>query len=117
MRVLVAVHDLMFTSKINAAGRGHELVWLPRGTAIADKVREVKPDVLVVDLGNASLKAPEAIRAVKADAATKGVHVIGYTGHTEESIIQAAHDAGADQVMSKGEFTRRLPELFTATAR
>lgn len=112
MRILVAVHDLMFTSKINAAGKGHELLWLPRGTSIVDKVRELKPEVLIVDLGNANLKGPEAIRAVKADEATKSIVVLAYTGHTEESAIQAAHDAGADQVMSKGEFTRRLPELL-----
>jgi DNA-binding response OmpR family regulator len=117
MRILVAVHDLMFTSKINAAGQGHELLWLPRGTPIIDKVREVKPDVLLIDLGNAKLDAPASIRAVKADEATKGVLVIGYVGHTEEAVIQAAHDAGADQIMTKGEFTRRLPELLKAPAR
>lgn len=112
MRILVAVHDLMFTSKINAAGKGHELLWLPRGTAIVDKVRELKPEVLIVDLGNANLKGPEAIRAVKADEASKSVVVIAYTGHTEESAIKAAQEAGADQVLSKGEFSRRLPELL-----
>src|SRR2546425_1225762 len=114
MRVLVAVHDLMFTSKINAAGKGHEMLWLPRGTSVADQVKEKKPEVLLIDLNNAALKAPEAIRAIKADAETKGVHVIGYVGHTEEAIIEAARAAGCDQVMTKGEFARRLPELLGA---
>src|SRR5438045_1168347 len=114
MRVLVAVHDLMFTSKIHAAGKGHELVWLPRGVSVAEKAKEARPDLLLIDLGNAALKGPDAIRALKADPDTKGVHVIAYVGHTEEGLLEAARAAGADQVLSKGELARRLPELLGA---
>ena len=112
MRVLVAVHDLMFTSKIHSVAKGHELIWLPRGSSVAEKVKEHKPEVLVIDLGNAALKPAEAIAAIKADAETKGVHVLGYVGHTEESVIAAAKAAGCDEIFSKGEFSRRLPELL-----
>jgi DNA-binding NarL/FixJ family response regulator len=112
MRILVAVHDLMFTSKINSVTKGHEVSWLPRGSSVVEKVKELKPEVLVIDLGNANLKAAEAIAALKADDATKGVHVLGYVGHTEEAVIAAVKAAGCDEIYSKGEFTRRLPELF-----
>lgn len=112
MRILVAVHDLMFTSKINSVAKGHEVAWLPRGTSVQAKAKEWKPEVLLIDLGNAALKAAESIAALKADPETKGIQVLGYVGHTEESIIAAAQAAGCDQIFSKGEFSRRLPELL-----
>jgi DNA-binding NarL/FixJ family response regulator len=112
MRVLVAVHDLMFTSKINAAAQGHELVWLPRGASVLDKAREARPDVVLLDLGGKHFDAVAAVRALKADEATKGIVVLAYVGHTEEALIEGAKAAGADQIFSKGEFSRRLPELL-----
>ena len=112
MRVLVAVHDLMFTSKIHAAAKGHELSWLPRGSSVAEKVREAKPELLLIDLAAPALKAVEAIAAIKAAPETKDVHVIGYIGHEQADAIAAAKAAGCDEVFSKGEFARRLPELL-----
>ena len=41
--------------------------------------------------------------------------MIGYVDHTREDLIAAARAAGADHVMSKGEFARRLPELLDNT--
>jgi len=38
--------------------------------------------------------------------------VIGYVDHTRADVIEAARAAGCDQVLSKGEFARRLPELL-----
>ena len=42
----------------------------------------------------------------------KGVTVIGYVDHTRADVMEAARAAGCDQVLSKGEFARRLPELL-----
>ncbi len=94
MKILAAIHDLMFSSKVNAAARGKAISWLPRGTPVAEHVAKEKPDVLLIDLASPALNAVEAVR------------------HTREDLIAAARDAGADHVMSKGEFARRLPELL-----
>ena len=112
MKIAAAIHDLMFSSKVNAAAQGKTVAWLPRGQAVAPWVAEQKPDVLLIDLGNAKLDAVAAIAAVKGAPETKSVVVIGYIGHEQAETIAAAKAAGADQVMSKGEFARRLPELL-----
>ncbi len=52
-----------------------------------------------------------AIRTIKSSE-SKATVVIGYVDHTREDLIEAARAAGCDQVMSKGEFARRLPELL-----
>jgi CheY-like chemotaxis protein len=114
MKILAAIHDLMFSSKVNAAAKagGASVSWLPRGTSVAEQVAKEKPDVLLIDLGSPALGAVEAIRAIKAAPETRGVVVIGYIGHEQAEAIEAARAAGADRVMSKGEFARRLPELL-----
>jgi DNA-binding NarL/FixJ family response regulator len=110
MTVLVAIHDLMFSSKVTAASRGKPVAWLPRGTKIVDHVKATKPDVLLVDLASPALDAVNAVRALKGEGVQ--LVVVGYVDHTREDVIEAAKAAGVDQVMSKGEFARRLPELL-----
>jgi DNA-binding NarL/FixJ family response regulator len=111
MKILAAIHDLMFSSKVTALARGKPIEWLKRGTKVTEQVTASQPDVLLIDLGSPQLDAVNAIREIKSGAC-KGCTVIGYVDHTREDLIEAARAAGCDQVMSKGEFARRLPELL-----
>ena len=111
MKILAAIHDLMFSSKVNAAAQGRPITWLPRGSKVAEQVQAQKPDVLLIDLASPQLDAVNAIREIKSGE-SKGTVVIGYVDHTREDLIEAARAAGCDQVMSKGEFARKLPELL-----
>jgi DNA-binding NarL/FixJ family response regulator len=100
---------MMFSSKVNAAAQGRAITWLKRGAKLADEVAREKPDVLLIDLGAPQLDAINAIREIKQSAP---ITIIGYVDHTREDVMQAARSAGCDQVLSKGEFARRLPELL-----
>ena len=112
MKIAAAIHDLMFSSKVNAAAGAQRVAWMPRGASVAAFVAEQRPDLLLIDLGNPKLDGAAAIAAIKAAPETRDVVVIGYIGHEQVDAIAAAKAAGADQVMSKGEFARRLPELL-----
>ena len=70
-------------------------------------------DGALFDFGVASpqLDAINAIREIKSGD-SKNTTVIGYVDHTRADVIEAARAAGCDQVMSKGEFAKRLPELL-----
>ena len=35
MKIAAAIHDMMFSSKVNAAAAGQPVAWLPRGTPMA----------------------------------------------------------------------------------
>ena len=111
MKVLAAIHDQMFSSKVNAAARGKKIDWVPRGADVAGAVKAQKPDVLLIDLASQKFDAIGAVKEIKAGEC-KATTVIGYADHTREDLIEAARAAGCDQVMSKGEFARRLPELL-----
>jgi AmiR/NasT family two-component response regulator len=111
MKILAAIHDLMFSSKVTANARGKPISWLPRGTKVAEHVAATRPDVLLIDLASPQLDAVNAIREIKSGEC-KATTVIAYVDHTREDLIEAARAAGCDQVLSKGEFARRLPELL-----
>ena len=72
MKILAAIHDLMFSSKVNAAAQGKPIAWLPRGTPVAEHVAKEKPDVLLIDLAAPALNAVEAVRAIKSSPETSG---------------------------------------------
>ena len=61
MKILAAIHDLMFSSKVNAAAGGRPITWLKRGTKVADEVAREKPDVLLIDLAAPQLDAVNAM--------------------------------------------------------
>ncbi len=111
MKILAAIHDLMFSSKVTASAQGRPIEWLKRGTRVAEQVAATKPDVLLIDLAAPQLDAINAIRDIKSGDC-KGTTVIGYVDHTRADVMDAARAAGCDQVLSKGEFARRLPELL-----
>src|SRR5207237_3896146 len=109
MKILAAIHDLMFSSKVNAAAGGRPITWLKRGTKVVDEVAREQPEVELLALASPQLDAINAIREIKKGG---NVTVIGHVDHTREDVISAARAAGCDQGTSTGEFARRLPELL-----
>jgi hypothetical protein len=51
---------------------------------------------------------------VRAAKAAGGVRIVGFLGHLEVGLARAASDAGADEVLSRGELARRLDEVLRA---
>jgi hypothetical protein len=107
--VVVAVRDLVFRSKIHAAAgqAGVEVQLAPRGTPLAEAVRDAPGATLLVDLGEAGVV--EQIAEAKRVA---GVRVVGFLGHLEAERMAEARAAGADEVLTRGQFVARLPELL-----
>jgi CheY-like chemotaxis protein len=100
----------MFSTRLrDAAGRlGHECVVVGRAADVTDRLDGA--DLVVIDLmvpGGGALEAVEAARAA-------GVTVVAYGEHVRADVLQAARDAGADDVWTRSEFTRRLPALLGA---
>jgi DNA-binding NarL/FixJ family response regulator len=112
--VIVAVRDLVFRSKIHAAAAqlGVTVQLAPRGTPLADAVRDVPGATLLVDLGE-----PGVVEQVAGAKQIAGVRVVGFLGHLEDGKMAAAVAAGADEVLTRGQFAARLPELLRAGAR
>jgi glyoxylase-like metal-dependent hydrolase (beta-lactamase superfamily II) len=112
MPVLVAVRDLVFRSKIQAAAErlGVPVRLLPRGTPLSEAARTVEGDgTVIADLGE-----PGALDEVRLAKRAGRVRVIGFLGHLQTDLARAAEEAGVDEVLSRGQLVQRLDELLLA---
>src|SRR5919204_1052584 len=104
--ILVAVRDLLFGSKIDAAAKrlGVEVVWAPRGVPLSHVAAERRPSVILADLGERG--ALDELRAVLEQAPT--THVVGFLGHLEAELMDAARGAGVAEVLTRGQLAASL---------
>ncbi|MGH7179313.1 MAG: hypothetical protein ACREJC_18195 [Tepidisphaeraceae bacterium] len=99
---LVFVRDLMMGSKIRAAaGAGAAVRFVRSPDELVGGAR------LIVDLNQ-----PGAIEAAIAWQAATAGQTIGFVSHVDQETIERARKAGIGQVLSRSEFTARLPELL-----
>ncbi len=116
--VLVGVNDLFFSAKIT--GPANLLVVPMKCFPSCDRVlaaaREASPPLIILDLESVGGDSVSLIRAVKSDEGLKGARVVAFGRHTNAETLQAANDAGADQVMPRSDFVQVLPDLLRACA-
>jgi CheY-like chemotaxis protein len=113
--VLVAVDDLLFSSKIRAAGAraGATLVFARTPAEILQQARATAPRLVIFDLNSATSDPVATIRALKADPALARTRTIGFVSHVRTDVIAAAREAGADEVLARSAFAARLSEILS----
>ena len=112
-RVLAAVSDLMFVSKIAAAAKQagctaeffRDAETLTTAAAGSDRI-------VIVDLNNNSLDAVALIARLKASPATRQATVIAYLSHVQHDLKREAEKAGADLVLPRSVFSQNLYDIL-----
>lgn len=106
---VIAVQDLMFQPRIEAAARtlGFETV-IADDPLSARNALARRPAIAIVDLQAATLDADAVIRAARAI----GARVLAFGRHTEPAVLRAARQAGADQAVSRSQLVEELPALI-----
>ncbi len=112
--ILVAVRDLMFSSKIDAAARrvGAQVAWAPRGVPLAAAVVDRNPGAVVADLGEPG--ALEALREVR--SVRPAVRIIGFTGHLRTDLLNEARALGIEEVLTRGQLSASLDDVLLRAA-
>jgi hypothetical protein len=95
--IVVFAPDLMDRSRISAALPHAQFV------AAADQLHDAAPGALLL----VDLHRPGVLAAIPALRQT----VIGFASHVDDSLLQAARDAGCAEVLPRSRFFRRLAEL------
>src|SRR6266498_5462158 len=110
MKALGCIRDLMTPTRVREAARrhGHDCQIVTKAADVAGNLGGA--DLVVIDL---MVPGGGALEAVSAAAAT-GVTVVAYGEHVQAEVLQAGRDAGADEVLTRSEFTRRLGALLEA---
>jgi PleD family two-component response regulator len=113
-RVLGAVEDLLFKSKISetASQLGIEAAFPRSPKKLLDALRESPPDLLVLDLNSARFEPLTLLRDVKSDETPRDVFTVGFLSHVQKDLAVAAREAGCDRVVARSAFTRDLPRIL-----
>jgi DNA-binding NarL/FixJ family response regulator len=111
MIVLAHGVSLFFFAKVKEAARraGATLILGNADAPLEREAERARPSLVLVELERADLSQ---IEALKRRRDLPGVRVLGFASHVDEALLAAAREAGCDEVLSKGELTRRLDGLL-----
>ena len=106
---------MFFASKIRAVAEavGAEISFPRSQEALIQKAREVKPQLIIVDLHNQKLEPATLAMVLKADNEFRSIPLLGFFSHVETELQQNALAAGFDRVIPRSVFARDLPKLLT----
>ncbi len=113
-RVLAAVEDLLFKSKISETADvlGVEARFPRSKGKLLEALLESPPDLLILDLNSARFDPLEVLQTVKSNDATKDLPTVGFLSHVQKDLAVAARESGCDKVMARSAFTKDLPKLL-----
>lgn len=92
------------------ARRDHEITIAVDGQEALDKVKEEKPELILMDMSLPVMDGWEATRRLKADEETKMIPIIALTAHAMASDEEKAREAGCDDFDTKPIELPRLLE-------
>ena len=113
-RVIAAVEDLLFRSKISetASTLGIEAAFPRNPRRVLVAIQESPPDLLVLDLNSARFEPLTLLKDVRSDEATRDVPTVGFLSHVQKDLAVAAREAGCDRVVARSAFTKDLPQIL-----
>lgn len=112
--ILVAVDDLMFTSKIATAARqlGVDVVFARTAAETVDRARTLAPALIILDLDGRRTEPLTAVAALKNDPTLAKTRTVAFVRHTETDLIARARAAGIDDVMARSAFVANLAGIL-----
>src|SRR5205823_10298731 len=112
--ILAILDDLMFTSKIRTAATqlGVPVAFARSPDAALAEMRKSPPSLVIFDLNSARADPLAIVSAMKREAALASVPTVGFVSHVQADLIDAARQAGVDEVLARSAFTARLAEIL-----
>ncbi len=93
--------DLMAYFRLALARTGFELEMASNGHEAVRRARELRPDLVLMDVMLPGITGIEACRRLYADPDLANVRVVMLSSRTEEEVRQAAREAGAIDYWTK----------------
>jgi PleD family two-component response regulator len=114
--ILALTADLLFASRVKstAAAVGTELLLVRTADDMLRQAEQLSPRLIVIDLDVRTLDPIDLITRLKAEPRSSVAPVLAYVSHVREDLIDAAREAGADQVMARGAFSKNLASILAA---
>ena len=96
---------------------GYDVVVAPNGQDAVKRARELRPEVILLDIMVPQLNGWEVCRRLKSEADTRAIPVIMVTGRVEEGDKVLGFELGADDYVTKPFSPRELVARVRAVAR
>ena len=111
-RVLVAVPDLFFSTRIAAAAKLVSVeVEMCQPEDLAKCALELKPNLVIVDLHAPGVL--EGIRTLRAHHELADKRIVGFYSHVDRATRAAAIEAGVHDPMPRSVFTDKLQAILS----
>ena len=93
--------DILLLVRTALQSAGHEVATASNGQDGLDLIRELRPDLVILDIMMPDKSGLHVLREIKANDTTAAIPVIMLTGLSERAKIQEALDQGAEYYMVK----------------
>ena len=105
--ILVAEDDALYARvyKNKLSKEGLEVVVVGNGEEAIKKAKELKPDLILLDLIMPVMDGFTALSELKKDASTKNIRVLVMSNLGQDSDIQKAKDMGAEEYFVKSNIS------------
>jgi DNA-binding NarL/FixJ family response regulator len=108
--------DLLFSSRVTSMaaqlGRQVELLTLPASVdTLLNDPNAPLPNLVIIDLSMPGLNLADLVPRLREVASSP--KIIAYGPHIHAPKLAAAEAAGCDEVLSNGEFSRRIAEILS----
>ena|SRR5215211_1463313 len=112
--ILAVLDDLMFSSKIKTTANqlGVPLTFARSAESALAHMRQAAPDLVIFDLNNPRTNPLAIVGAMKQDPALASVRTVGYASHVQVDVINAARQAGVDEVLPRSAFAMQLADIL-----
>jgi DNA-binding response OmpR family regulator len=106
--------DILNLIKVRLEQAGYEVVTAFDGERALEQVRNLKPNLVVLDVRVPVIDGREVTRRIRADAETAEIPVLLVSASVHEAQIQEGLDAGADDYLRKPFAAETLRERVNA---
>jgi CheY-like chemotaxis protein len=112
--ILAVLDDLMFSSKIKTTANqlGVPVTFARSAEAALGEMRKAAPALVIFDLNNPRTDPLGIVAAMKQDPALASIPTVGYASHVQVDVINAARQAGVDDVLPRSAFAMQLAEIL-----
>jgi uncharacterized protein len=83
-----------------------------RKASLVERISEIRPGLMIFDLGNHRVPWEEWINLLTAVPATRRIPVLCYGSHVDVATLDAAKKAGATQVVPRSRFFKEMAGLI-----
>jgi phosphate regulon transcriptional regulator PhoB len=118
-RILVVEdeQDVAELLRYHLSKEGYEVVVAPNGTDAVKRARDIRPELILLDLMVPQLNGWEVCRRLKSENETRAIPIIMVTGRAEEGDKVLGFELGADDYVTKPFSPRELVARVRAVVR